>query len=507
MGASEWVASWARIKPDEPAVVFEGTPSTWRELDARASWIGGVLSGAGVQPGDRVACLMHNRTEYIETFLGALRAGAIFVPLNALASASELITLIQDCDARVVITDNSYQGAVSAISAAGVSAAFMSVEGSLPVEHTVLPVMPAEWAGRPGVPRAALDTMCLYYTSGTTGRPKGAMVSYDNVHHATLNWLIDLGFWQDDRFLLNLPLCFTGAMAILAPALHGGITLYLERGFDAGQTLELIESYQITFMVAVPTMALQMMRHPEFTSRDLSSLRMILCGAAPVPMTIFEVWTQRGIHFISSFGMTEVAGGFAMITPVAEAAARLGTAGRPCLYTQAKVIREDGTDAPDNEPGELLIRGPLVFQGYWNKEEETRATLVDGWLHTGDIALREPSGYYRVVDRMKDCIITGGLNVYPAEVENVLIKLGGVFDCAVYGVPDEKWGEAVAASVVVMPGVILDADTVCKELRQRIAPYRIPKYIDFREVLPRTTSGKVLRRELRQQLTTRLKNQ
>jgi fatty-acyl-CoA synthase len=227
---------------------------------------------------------------------------------------------------------------------------------------------------------------------------------------------------------------------------------------------------------------------------------MILCGAAPVPMAIFEAWTERGITFISSFGMTEVSGGFAMITPVAEAVQRLGTAGRPCLYSEAKIIREDGSDAPDDEVGELLIRGPLVFQGYWNNEAETRAAIVGGWLHTGDLAVRDPSGYFRIVDRKKDSIITGGLNVYPAEVEAALITLDGVLDCAAYGVPDEKWGEAVAASVVLAPGSSHDTDSIRTHLRALIAAYKVPRHIEFPAALPRTTSGKVLRRDLRERV-------
>jgi fatty-acyl-CoA synthase len=198
--------------------------------------------------------------------------------------------------------------------------------------------------------------------------------------------------------------------------------------------------------------------------------------------------------------MTEVSGGFALITPAAEAARRLGSAGRPCLYSEAKIGREDGGDAPDDEVGELLIRGPLVFQGYWNNEAETRAAIVDGWLHTGDLAVRDPSGYFRIVDRKKDMIISGGLNVYPAEVESALMDLDGVLECAAYGVPDEKWGEAVAASVVLAPGSGHDQASIRNDLRARIAAYKIPKHVEFPAALPRTTSGKVLRRDLRERM-------
>ncbi|MCU1613768.1 MAG: p-hydroxycinnamoyl-CoA synthetase, partial [Frankiales bacterium] len=361
MSASSWVSGWARIKPAAPAVVFEDRVVIWQDLDRRATEVARAFVGAGVRPGDRVACLMHNRVEFIEVFVGALRAGAVFVPLNALATASEQAALVADCSATAVVTDASFACVVAGMAGQGTVTTFVSVDGPLNGDHFMLEELIDAAPSHVVFPsRTGSDTVCIYYTSGTTGQPKGAVVSHDNVRYATLNWLVDLGFWQNDRFLLNLPLCFTGAMAIVAPALHGGITVELERAFDAGRTLELIERDRITFMVAVPTMAMALMRHPDFGTRDLSSLRMILCGAAPVAMTIFEAFTERGVPFISSFGMTEVAGGFAMITPVEQARERLGTAGRPCLYTEARLVFPDGTDTPDGEVGELLLRGPLV---------------------------------------------------------------------------------------------------------------------------------------------------
>ncbi|HEY2176102.1 MAG TPA: long-chain fatty acid--CoA ligase [Mycobacteriales bacterium] len=501
MSASSWVSGWARIKPAAPAVVFEDRVVIWQDLDRRATEVARAFVGAGVRPGDRVACLMHNRVEFIEVFVGALRAGAVFVPLNALATAPELAALVADCSATAVVTDASFACVVAGMAGQGTVTTFVSVDGPLNGDHFMLEELIDAAPSDVVFPsRTGADTMCIYYTSGTTGQPKGAVVSHDNVRYATLNWLVDLGFWQNDRFLLNLPLCFTGAMAIVAPALHGGITIELERAFDAGRTLELIERDRITFMVAVPTMAMALMRHPDFGTRDLSSLRMILCGAAPVPMMIFEAFTERGIPFISSFGMTEVAGGFAMITPVGEARERLGTAGRPCLYTEARLVFPDGTDTPDGEVGELLLRGPLVFQGYWDNPAETAATIVDGWLYTGDLARREPSGYYWIVDRKKDSIISGGLNVYPAEIENAVIRHPAVRECAVFGVPDEKWGELVTAVVVVAPGAELTREELQEHCRSLVATYRIPRRIEFRDALPRTTSGKVLRRTLRAEL-------
>jgi fatty-acyl-CoA synthase len=506
MGVSGWVRGWAQSKPSRPALLFEDRCLTWRQLDDHATDLAGALLQLGVRPGDRVACLLPNRLEFVEVFVAVLRVGAVFVPLNSLAPAGELLALIEDCDARLVVTDQSYSAVVEQMAALGGTRAFASVEGPLPGPHSRIDEVASGTTGvDPALGREGKgsDLACIYYTSGTTGGPKGALITHDNIHYATLNWLVDLGFWQDDRFLLNLPLCFTGAMAIVAPALHGGITVRLERSFDAGRTLELIESDRITFMVAVPTMALAMMRHPDFEVRDLSSLRMILSGAAPVPMTLFEVWTARGVPFISSFGMTEVAGGFAMITPVAEAADRLGSAGRPCLYAEARVVSEDGRNCEDDEVGELLLRGPLVCQGYWHRPAETASTIVDGWLHTGDLARRNADGYYYVVDRKKDSIITGGLNVYPAEVENAAITLDGVLECAAYGVPDEKWGECVTLSVVVRPGSTLTAEQVIGHCRERIATYKLPKRVDFRDSLPRTPSGKVMRHVLRSETPAR----
>jgi fatty-acyl-CoA synthase len=497
MNPSTWVNGWARIKPDADAVVLDDHVTTWRDLDEQASWYASVFTANGVAAGDRVACLMRNRSEYVYAFIGALRAGAVFVPLNALAPADELAGVINDCGATVVVLEASYEEVAAALRER-VSSTFVSVDEGLSVEHVMIDPLPPTWSASDyeAVDRDSADLMCIYYTSGTTGAPKGAMISYSNVHFATLNWLVDLGFWQDDKFLLNMPLCFTGAMAIMAPALHGGIAIHLHRSFDPGAALEAIEEHGITFTVAVPTMALAMMRHPDFASRDLSSLRLVLCGAAPISMSIFDAWTARGITFISSFGMTEVAGGFAMITPAAEAAERLGSAGRDCLYTRGKVVGPDGAEAAHGEVGELLIQGPLVFQGYWGKPEETARALVDGWLHTGDLATRDESGYYFIVDRMKDMIITGGLNVYPAEVEKALIAVPGVMDCAVYGVADDHWGERVVASVVVGA----DAPTperIQASLREMIAVYKVPKEVRVVDALPRTTSGKVQRRKLR----------
>lgn len=499
---SKWVSSWARIKPDDVAVKSPDRAVTWKDLDVRASSIAHVLDDLGVCPGDRVACLLNNRVEYFEVLAGITRAGAVFVPLNAMATAPELINVVTDCGARVIFTDADFDSELDALVDA-TSAAIVNVGGELGViSHDLDQLARHVPTTHAGVHRNMDDAVCIYYTSGTTGMPKGAVISNSNIHFATLNWLVDLGFTQDDRFLLNLPMCFTGAMAIAAPALHGGMTILLERGFDAGRTLELIETERTTFMVAVPTMALAIMRHPDFETRDLSSMRMVLCGAAPVPMSVFQTWTDRGVPFISSFGMTEVAGGFTMITPVDQAARRLGSAGRACLYTEAMIVDDNGSAAAPNDVGELLIRGPLVFGGYWNNPEETRKAIVDGWLHTGDLARRDEDGFFEVVDRKKDIVISGALNIYPAEVERVLIALPGVHECAVFGLPHETWGEELNVAVVLAEGAVLTHSDVIAFCKANLASYKAPKRVHFVDAFPRTTSGKVKKRALRDALAS-----
>ncbi|PVY30204.1 AMP-binding protein [Williamsia muralis] len=501
---STWVSGWARIKPAAVAVKSQDRILTWQELDQRASQIAHALVSLGISPGDRVACLLNNRVEYFEILTGVTRMGAIFVPLNAMATAPELTNVVNDCGARVIFSDATFSGVLGPLLEA-TQTTIVDVGGTLDSAHHNLDDLGhlASTLFDP-VARDFDDPVCIYYTSGTTGLPKGAVISNGNIHYATLNWLVDLGFSQDDRFLLNLPMCFTGAMAIAAPALHGGITTILERSFDAARTLELIEVERTTFMVAVPTMALAMMRHPDFATRDLSSMRMVLCGAAPVPMSVFQTWTQRGVAFISSFGMTEVAGGFAMVTPVDQAAQRLGSAGRACLYTEAMIQGEDGSKAPADEVGELLIRGPLVFKGYWNNPSETRSAVVDGWLHTGDLARCDSDGFFEVVDRKKDVVISGALNIYPAEVERALIALPGVLDCAVFGLPHETWGEELNVAVVRSPEVELSDDDVITFCRANLASYKVPKRVHFRTALPRTTSGKVKKRALREEISAAL---
>jgi fatty-acyl-CoA synthase len=233
-------------------------------------------------------------------------------------------------------------------------------------------------------------------------------------------------------------------------------------------------------------------------------MRMVLCGAAPVPMSVFQTWTERGVAFISSFGMTEVAGGFTMVTPVDQAAQRLGSAGRACLYAEAMIELEDGSKAAAHEVGELLIRGPLVFKGYWNNPSETQRTVVDGWLHTGDLARCDADGFFEVVDRKKDVVISGALNIYPAEVERALIALPGVLDCAVFGLPHETWGEELNVAVVRSPEVELSDADVITFCRANLASYKVPKRVHFMTALPRTTSGKVKKRALRDEISAAL---
>jgi fatty-acyl-CoA synthase len=351
-------------------------------------------------------------------------------------------------------------------------------------------------AGLPG-PSSLDDPAAILYTSGTTGGPKGAVVTHSNILHMTLNFVIHAGLCSDDRSLLFLPLCFTGGLLpISMPVLHAGGVLVLQPGFDPAAALAAIERERVTFVAGVPTTFAAMLGHPAQPSTDLSSLRLAMVGAAPVPIPLLSAWRERGVPMLQCFGITEASGIDLYLAPE-HADARHGSCGAPTLYCDARLVRDDGAEPEAGEVGELLLSGPMVMRGYWRDDAATEATITDGWLHTGDLATRDADGFFTIVDRKKDMIITGGLNVYPAEVEAALYRCEGVAEVAVVGMPDRRWGEAVTAFVVARPGANLDPRALIDACRRSIADYKTPKRIELVAELPRTASGKVRKGVLR----------
>jgi fatty-acyl-CoA synthase len=364
---------------------------------------------------------------------------------------------------------------------------------SLPYEDLL-----ADAAPEPRDEPVTLDDPCLVmYTSGTTGRPKGAVLTHGNMTWNAVNQLLGFDFGQTERTLALAPLFHIGGLnGTVNPTLLRGGCVVIVRRFDPASVLEIIEQQRVNSFFAVPTMLDAMAREPEFTTRDLSALRSIGAAGAPVPLPTLRTWQDRGVTMQQAYGMTEAAPGCTVLDS-ADAVRKLGSAGKPVFFTDVKVVRPDGTEAGVDEIGEVVVSGPNVMAGYWNDPEQTAAALVDGWYHTGDAGSLDDEGFLFIRDRYKDMIISGGENVYPAEVESALLELPEVAEAAVIGVPDEKWGEVGLAVVVPAAGATRDAEALQARLRERLAGFKVPRRIEFVDQLPKTATGKIRKPDLR----------
>jgi fatty-acyl-CoA synthase len=338
------------------------------------------------------------------------------------------------------------------------------------------------------------DVAMIMYTSGTTGRPKGAALSHANIHWNTVNVLIDVDLAGDEVTLVNAPMFHVAALnqTVLPTLLKGG-TVVLD-AFDPARALDTIARHQVTYLFGVPAMFQAIAGVDEWPTADLSSVRTMICGGAPVPAQVITTYQERGLVFLQGYGLTESSPSGLFLR--AAESSRVGSAGTPCFFTDVRVIDGEGNDVAPGTPGEVILHGPNVMTGYWGKPDATAAVLSeDGWLHTGDIAVADEDGFLYIRDRIKDVIISGGENIYPAEVEDILHKHPAVTDCAVIGVPDEKWGEVGRAIVVATSSV--GKEDLLAFLNGQIARYKIPKSVVFTDTLPRTASGKLLKSALR----------
>ena len=337
----------------------------------------------------------------------------------------------------------------------------------------------------------------IQYTSGTSGRPKGVQLTHGNVVWNVVNLLVDVDLGSEEVALVTAPLFHTAALnQVLFPTILKGGTALVEAKFDPARAVDLIESERVTLLFGVTSMYLALAAAPRFEEADLSSLRTAMSGGAPIPESLLHTWLDRGLMIVQGYGLTEASPGTTMLR-AADGVRKLGSAGTSCFFTDVRVVVGD-RDAETGEPGEVLVSGPNVSPGYWQDETATARAFNEGWLHTGDLATRDEEGYLRIVDRLKDMYISGGENVYPAEVEQALHAHPGIAECAVIGVPDETWGEVGRAFVVVRAGEELDADAVLAHLEGRLARYKLPKSVVFVPELPHNASGKLLKSRLRE---------
>ncbi|GAA2107350.1 long-chain fatty acid--CoA ligase [Streptomyces synnematoformans] len=496
-GLGSWPARRARKTPRRTALLHHGPDPravSYAGLHDRSTRLAHVLHAHGVRRGDRVAYLGPNHPAFLEALFATGILGAVFVPLNFRLTAPEVAYQLADSGARALLHPPSH-GAVAAEAAAAAAGA---APVRLPAGDAAYEDLLAAAAGDPlDEPVALDDTALLVYTSGTTGRPKGAVLTHGNLTWNAVNVLIDHDLAADEVALVSAPLFHIAGLNMLAlPVLLKGGTCVVTGAFDPGGTLDLVERHRVTFLFGVPAMYDRIVRHPRWDDADLSSLRLLTCGGSPVPAPLIAACQRRGLTLLQGYGMTEAAPG-TLFLDAEHATAKAGSAGVPHFFSDVRVARPDLTPVDVGETGEVLVRGPHVMPGYWGLPEESAAAFADGWFRSGDAARVDADGYVTIVDRLKDVIISGGENIYPAEVENALLAHPDVVECAVIGVPDDKWGEVGRAVVVAREGAVLDPDEVLAALSGRLAPYKIPKSVVTVAELPRTASGKLLKARVR----------
>jgi fatty-acyl-CoA synthase len=472
----------ARVTPDRLALVSveTGERLTYAELNARAERAADTLRAIGLNPGDRFGLLAHNCPEFLELFFAAGKAGMIVVPLSTRATAHELEHVVRDCEMKALFYGPEFEATAARLSVAVARLLGSWVPGSHP------PSNPATQQ-----PRNPEHTYCLLYTSGTTGKPKGVMIPrrqlYWNGYNTAVNW----GLREDDVSPIFTPLYHAGGLAAFCiPIFCVGGTIVLHKSFDTSVVWRTIERERCTVVLGVPTIWKLLLDAPEFATADLSRVRWFISGGAPLPQYLIDAYQKRGVVFKQGYGMTEVGVNCFTMT-VEDSFRKPGSIGKPMMFTEVKLEDMDG------EVGEMYIRGPHLSRGYWNNEEATRASYgEDGWFRTGDLARRDQDGFFYIAGRRKEMFISGGVNVYPAEIEAELVAHPSVSDAAVIAIPDETWGEVGVAFVV---GAVSEEE-IASYLILRIAKYKVPKRFVFVEALPRTAYGKVVKDELRKGL-------
>ncbi|MCW2862382.1 MAG: AMP-dependent synthetase [Actinoallomurus sp.] len=485
-GLGSWPVRRARKTPHDTAVIHDGTPLTYAGLRDRVVRLAHALRGLGIGPGDRVAYLGFNHPSFLETLFATGMLGGVFVPLNARLTRPEIAYQIEDSGASLLIHAATHADVVDGL----------PVPRSIALEEYER--LPCARDGEPIDVPVKLDDPCMImYTSGTTGRPKGAVLTHGNITWNAVNVLIDHDLIADEVALVSAPLFHTAGLNMLTlPVLLKGGTCVLTAGFDPDATFDLIERYRVTFMFGVPAMFQAVARSPRWAAADLSSLRLLTCGGAPVPPSLIARFQERGLTFLQGYGMTEAAPG-TLFLDAAHAVTKAGSAGVPHFFSDVKVVGPDLAEVPPGQPGEVVVKGPHVMPAYWGLPEETAGAFTDGWFRTGDAARLDADGYAYIVDRIKDVIISGGENIYPAEVENALLADPDVLECAVIGVPDDRWGETGRAIVVPRDGSDLTAERLLSALAGRIAKYKLPTSVVFTDEIPRNGTGKILKARLR----------
>ena len=513
MNTTELLNITAMIVPDRHAIVFDDRRMTFGELADRVSRLANGLADLGVGAGDRVAVMQVNCNEHIESYFATAKLDAIFVPINFRARSEELSFMLNDSGVKAIILGQRYQDMLRQVKPELTT-----------LEHQITLEAPADdfvsyedlianSSDEERFPAADGDDVTIVmFTAGTTGTPKGVMLSHNSFSSYILANVEPVDMEVAEKNILTVPLHHIAGVQAVMAAIYGGRTLVLQRQFDEEGWMKLVQDEQVNRAMMVPTMLKRLMDQPSFGSYDLSSLRVITYGAAPMPLEVIKkaIVEFPDTRFINAFGQTETASTITMLPPDAheiregdpdydQKMKRLGSIGKPLPDVEVRIVDEDGNDVALGENGEIVARGERLMKGYWNREEATRETLRGGWLYTGDLGYWDDEGFIFLSGRAKDFLKRGGEMIAPEEVEQIIMSHPAVDEAAIIGVPDIEWGERVRAIVVKKPGMDLTMEEVVEHCRPRMAGFKRPEDVIFIEELPRNPMGKVLKRVLREE--------
>ena len=488
--------------PDKECLMGLGKRFTYRQLDERVDSLAQGLIDLGLGKGDIIAILLYNCCEYMELTFAVNRIGAAWLPLNFRLAGEEFQYILEHAGAKGLITEPEFEPVVS------------SIRERLPeLRHCLLlgKEAPKGWISYDGFieanrgsnpPHADVgldDLHRLSYTSGTTAHPKGVMISYGNLYWKNFAHILTFGLTQADRTLVVGPLYHVGGMDLPATGtLHAGGSLVILRRYDSVEVLQAVAQEKVTNLWLSPAMTIMLFQEPTFGQYDVSSIRFIIDGGEKMPATLIKEFKEKfpNAWFADAYGLTESVSGDTFLAKD-KMLDKLGSVGRPCPHLHVRVVDENGVDMPPNEMGEIVLKGPKIFKGYWKNPEATAAAIKDGWFYTGDMGTLDEDGYLYILDRKKDMIISGGENIASPEVERVIYEHPSVLEAAVVGIPHPKWLEVPKAFVVLKPGTTLTQEELVAHCAKKLAKFKVPKEVEFIDQLPRNPSGKVLKRNLR----------
>ena len=500
IGMGQTILKSAELFSQDPALRFEGKVQTYADLSDRIRKLAAVLSQLGVSRGDRVGYMGLNHPCFLEAVYACSCLGAIFVPLNFRLTPSEAGFIIDDSGIQIMLADDACTAILDKQKQELSVQHYLAIESDRPgwqsLENLLATAAPIETVAA----IEADDVALIMYTSGTTGLPKGAMLTHGNIFWNTVNVSL-LEESMVGTSLTCAPLFHIGGLNVTTHiSLVRGVAVVLHRSFDAGAVLHDIEKYQVSTMFGAPTMFTMMSQHEAFASTDFSSVISFNVGSAPVPLPLLNIYASRGVTFCQGYGLTETSP-YVTVLGSKFATSKIGSAGQSLMFTSVRIVDGRGQTVANGERGEIWIKGPNVMKGYWNRPEATaEAVDEDGWFHSGDVGYFDDDNFLFICDRIKDMVISGGENIYPAEVESILYGHSSVVEVAVIGLPDEKWGEAVTAVAVLKQDATLDLEELREFASQSLAKYKLPSRLYFLDELPRNPAGKVQKFKIKDEL-------